>query len=54
MKEFPDGVPIYDADDTLLLYPTDDAVYLEDLDPEVFLGTRRIVVIESTWQKGKV
>lgn len=54
LLKFPAAVPEYSASDTVLLYPTDDAVFLQDLEPEFVQSIARVVVIESTWQKGNV
>lgn len=54
MLEFPKGVPEYDPSETVLLYPTEDATFMEDVKPESLRNIKRILVIESTWQKGQV
>ena len=45
--EFPEEVPEYSADDTVLLYPDETSTYLEDMD----LSTvRRCIVVEAKWK----
>ena len=53
--EHPRDLPAggYDPSSTVLLYPTADAVFLDD--PRVdILAVRRVIVIESTWNKSDV
>ena len=54
--EHPDGVPQYDAADTVLLFPDDAAVTLGELDAELpggLASIKRVVLVESTWARAR-
>lgn len=50
LYKFPDTIPQYSSNDTVILYPSPDAKPIESLD---LTKLRRVIVIESTWQKSQ-
>jgi len=50
LVRFPDELPDYSPEDTVVLFPTADAVELSDANLD-FSKIKRAVVIEATWQK---
>eukprot|EP00771_Trimastix_marina_P001743 gnl/Trimastix_PCT/2837.p1 GENE.gnl/Trimastix_PCT/2837~~gnl/Trimastix_PCT/2837.p1 ORF type:complete len:259 (+),score=14.76 gnl/Trimastix_PCT/2837:59-835(+) len=46
--EWPDGIPPFDPNETVLLFPSEDACTLDQLD---LSRIRRLVVVDSTWAK---
>ncbi|EGC36855.1 hypothetical protein DICPUDRAFT_150644 [Dictyostelium purpureum] len=48
--EFPDEIPNYNVDETILLFPSDDSCFVKDLD---FSNIKKVIFVESQWQNAK-
>jgi hypothetical protein len=51
--QFPEGVPAYDRDTTVLVYPSEDATTLPAMSLEQLRGVKRVVLVDSSWEKSK-